>query len=280
MVKQIPKGSLVAFVKDFESGEFEDYYNALGRFVSKFSEVETNFLTALWHFGGLESPISQAVLSGVKIEGATGYINRIADAKGWTKKRRQRFKDFSDQLGLINKLRNDILHNGANWTGQQTWTVTNKLIAHTPSRIRTFPITVQLLKDAVSDLEKIENDLILFAWGHAMTKSTRRIFEEIRRKTWHYTPPPGFERPQKRRKTPRKKPTQSTPVHRKRLRDYPARHCESARAPNTSRRANKYTSILRERLRKCRQSGMDMGVRARSGRYNLAQSGGLSCSSY
>jgi hypothetical protein len=133
-----------------------------------FSGVETNLLSALWYLAKVESPTAQAVLTGIKVEGAIGLINRLADAQNWSKARKAEFKKFSDQLGLINKLRNDILHNGSNWTSSQTWTVTNRHSAHVPSRIRSYPVTAELLRSARRDLQKVEDDLVLFTWGEAM----------------------------------------------------------------------------------------------------------------
>jgi hypothetical protein len=188
-------------------GAFHEYHQALGEFVSVFSEVETNLLSALWYLAGLESPTAQAVLTGHKVEGAISLINRLADAKQWTDARKKEFKKFADHLGLINKLRNDISHNGSNWTSSQTWTVTNRRFAHIPSRIRSYPVTTELLRNARRDLQKIEGDLVLFTWGHAMSPSTLRNFQQASLQSWLYRPPPGFEMPQTNHKTPHKQPS-------------------------------------------------------------------------
>jgi hypothetical protein len=189
---------------DIQSGAFDEYHKTLGEFVSKFSEVEANLISALWHFAGVQRPIAQAVLTGTKVEGAISFINRVADAKHWRKSRRASFKEFSDQFGLINKLRNDILHNGSNWTASQTWTVTNRFFAHAPSKIRTYPVSADLLKRAKSDLELIETKLILFTWGYAMKPKTKRDFKESALHPWQYKPPLGFESGQTNQKTPHK----------------------------------------------------------------------------
>jgi hypothetical protein len=165
-------------------------------------------LSALWYLAKVEFPIAQAVLTGIKVEGAMGLINRLADAQNWSEARKAEFKKFSDQLALINKLRNDILHNGSNWTSSQTWTVTNRHFAHVPSRIRSYPVTAELLRNTRRDLQKIEGDLVLFTWGDAMPPPTRRNFEQAALLPWQYKPPPGFEMAQKSRKTPHKQPIQ------------------------------------------------------------------------
>jgi hypothetical protein len=145
MTEPNSKSGIGLLATDLEIGAFREYHEALGEFISVFSEVETNLLSALWHLAGVKPPIAQAVLTGIKVEGAIGLINRLADAENWSEARKASFKKFSDQLGLINKLRNDILHNGSNWTSSQTWTVTNRHSAHVPSRIRSYPVTSGLL---------------------------------------------------------------------------------------------------------------------------------------
>jgi hypothetical protein len=161
MSKSTSESGTVMLVTDLEIGSFREYHQALGEFISVFSEVETNLISAFWHLAGVKPPIAQAILTGHKVEGVIGLINRLADAENWSEARKAVFKKFSDQLGLINKLRNDILHNGSNWTSSQTWTVTNRHSAHVPSRIRSYPITAGLLRSARMDLQKIEGDLNL-----------------------------------------------------------------------------------------------------------------------
>ena len=89
-----------------------NYHRALGAFVTAFSRVEATLLKVLWILARLEAPYAQAVLSGVKIEGAMGLINRIAEAEQWPDNKKAEWQEVFTQLGLINKLRNDILHYG------------------------------------------------------------------------------------------------------------------------------------------------------------------------
>jgi hypothetical protein len=219
MTKKEPASGINTLVKDLDLGAFHEYHQALGEFVSVFSEVETNLLSALWYLAGLESPTAQAVLTGHKVEGAISLINRLGDAKQWPEPRKQQFKKFADHLGLINKLRNDILHNGSNWTSSQTWTITNRRFAHIPSRIRSYPVTTELLRNARRDLQKIEGDLILFTWGHAMPQPTLRNFQHASLHPWLYKPPPGFEMLKTSQKTPRKQPNQPKASRASRRRD-------------------------------------------------------------
>src|SRR5258708_35777082 len=101
MAKEKPASSVDTIAKlmtDLDIGAFHEYHQALGEFVSVFSEVETNLLSALWYLADVKPPIAQAVLTGIKVEGAIGLINRLADAQDWPPARKNEFKKFSDQL--------------------------------------------------------------------------------------------------------------------------------------------------------------------------------------
>jgi hypothetical protein len=135
-----------------------DAYNlALGRFVSIFSMVECCLQTYLWHFAGISKPTAQAVFSGIRVDGAMQLINRIADAHNWHDPAKERIKYVFSQLGMINRLRNDILHYGAETPADLggDWIVSNKQFAHIPERIQETKINPKILKDATYDLVRI-----------------------------------------------------------------------------------------------------------------------------
>lgn len=169
-----------------------DYYAALGRFVDAFARVETTLLRVLWTFAQLKSPYAQAVLSGVRIEGAMGLINRIADAESWKPERRQDWQKIFTQIGIINKLRNDIFHHGTAWFGQ-VWVVSNRDVAHLPERVREIHITPKILDKATKDLWDIFVFLTLLggpAVGEIYGRKSPTLMRQLRRKPWRYKQPP------------------------------------------------------------------------------------------
>lgn len=89
------------------------YMFALGNFISMFSALEAKLQAALWKFAGVTPPGAQAVFSGVRVNGAMQFINRLADAQNWDKARKDELQFMFAQLGIINRLRNDLLHYGA-----------------------------------------------------------------------------------------------------------------------------------------------------------------------
>ena len=143
---------------DLLSGDhrtYDRFYAALGRFVAEFSDVEAYLQTVMWRAAGVKPPVAPAVFSGVRIDQAISFMNRIADAKRWPKRRRDEFSYLSQQLGIINKLRNDILHYGAETDYAGRWLVSNEKFIHTPERLRETYIDERELANATSDLKKI-----------------------------------------------------------------------------------------------------------------------------
>ncbi len=169
----------------------EPYLLALGRFVSTFSQVEMMLQHVLWKFSKTAEPTAQAVFSGVRPETAMQFITRIAAAQKWKAKRKEEIEYVFSQLGMINKLRNDLLHYGASMEDEltDTWLITNARFVHIPERIQELRITPQLLLDAQADLAQILIRLIFLAWSRNMPTETRAVFRELREGAWRYKPP-------------------------------------------------------------------------------------------
>ncbi len=143
------------------------YMFALGNFISMFSALEAKLQAALWKFAGVSPPGAQAVFSGVRVNGAMQFINRLADAQNWDKARKDELQFMFAQLGIINRLRNDLLHYGASWQEleDETFVITNKPFVHVPERIQETRITPEILKDAAFDTAQILLRLIVFGWS-------------------------------------------------------------------------------------------------------------------
>lgn len=180
---------------------------ALGRFISMFSALEAKLQAALWKFAGVSPPSAQAVFSGVRVDGAMQFINRLADAQNWDKARKDELQFMFAQLGIINRLRNDLLHYGASWQEleDETFVITNKPFVHVPDRIQETRITPEILKDATFDTAQILLRLILFAWSDEYPEA-RKQFDPVLSTSWRYKPPP--QHPQSR-KTPKRSRTLS-----------------------------------------------------------------------
>lgn len=168
-------------------GPPRQYWEALGNFVSMFSLVEENMQIALWRCARVKSPIAPAIFSGTRVDAASSYIKRIAEAENWPNRKRKELDDVFKQLGELTRVRNDILHYGASMRGPEEWVVSNKLVAHTQDRIRETKITPAILNIMTNDLHKVIFHLIVLT---SRGKRVRHppIISEVLRRAWLYKP--------------------------------------------------------------------------------------------
>src|SRR5712692_9287026 len=90
------------------------YWESLGRFVSAYSSIEVTMQLALWTFAGLSRPMARALLAGsTRIDAAMNLISKVAEAQKWKASKKRELNVIFSHLGIINKIRNDILHFGA-----------------------------------------------------------------------------------------------------------------------------------------------------------------------
>jgi hypothetical protein len=134
------------------------------------------------------------------------FIRRIADAEKWRKERREEIEYLFSQFGMINKLRNDILHYGATdlATGlaePEEWLLSNELFAHTADRIRQMHITPRLLEDAAADLLTISVRLGILGLGNALSARHRATLRSVLGGAWRYKPPPPATPARRTRRT-------------------------------------------------------------------------------
>jgi hypothetical protein len=167
--------------------ETDEYLQALGTFIQGFADTELALQEALWRLARLKPPIAQAVLSGVRTEAAISLINRIADAKSWSNKRKAQFKHVFDQLQAINRLRNDILHHGSHLQKDGTWLSTNQKFVHVLAKTRRVTVTKTGLEQATGDLFEIRCRLVLLLHP---SKKAREVFSKVLTPAWRYKSAP------------------------------------------------------------------------------------------
>lgn len=138
----------------------EAYFSALGRFVTMFSLVESATALVLWGAAGLKPPMAQAVFSGTRMDVATGTIKRIFDINEESGYRKGKIVEAINQLSIITKARNDVLHYGIDFLSDPLdLRITNALFAHIGSKIRTTKISSDILENMTVDLARI---LVIF----------------------------------------------------------------------------------------------------------------------
>ncbi|MBM3530148.1 MAG: hypothetical protein FJX62_18855 [Alphaproteobacteria bacterium] len=130
-----------------------DYYEALGRFVDKFSRVEAAITRTLWHYAKTSPEIAKIVFSGAKLDSSTQYIKQIAKATNVRQELRDDLDDVFQQLGIINGVRNGVVHYGAEFVAEGNAIVSDALKAK--GEPYSFPISPDALNDMTADLDKI-----------------------------------------------------------------------------------------------------------------------------
>lgn len=138
-----------------------EYYEALGRFVDMFARAETAVTLTLWHYAKTSPEIAKIVFAGTKIEQGSTYIKQLAHATEATQELRDDLEDVLQHLGVVNGVRNAILHYGA----EPESVAKGKAIVSDALRAKgqpsTFPISPTSLNDMISDLYKIIGHLDL-----------------------------------------------------------------------------------------------------------------------
>ena len=143
---------------DTEEGKkrLSAYYEALGRFVDMFSRVETTVTLTLWHYAKTSPEIARVIFAGARMDLSSTFIKQLAETTGAPTDLQTDLAEVLQQASIINKVRNDILHYGANFVAEGAATVSNFIRAKgEPS---SFPISPDLLADMTKDLSKI--------WSH------------------------------------------------------------------------------------------------------------------
>src|SRR5215207_2080726 len=129
------------------------YYEALGRFCDMFARVETAITLTLWHYAKTEPEISKIVFTGSKIDVYSTYIKQMAAVAGVSQELQDDLSDVLQQLGVINGVRNKVLHYGAESVAEGNAIVSDALKAKgEPER---FPISPTSLGQMTADLTKI-----------------------------------------------------------------------------------------------------------------------------
>lgn len=164
------------------------YHQALGSFVSAFAMTEQLLQLTLRLFAGLENKIGSALLSGVRPDQAKDLLNRVLDVRNMGPVKGMLKRHF-DHLGLITKVRNDILHYGAEFETPEVLIVSNERDAHVPSRLREIRITPSSLRQMNLDLGTIRCGL-LAAVEEIIPSDRDYKWREHAREPWRYKPPP------------------------------------------------------------------------------------------
>lgn len=137
----------------------------------------------------LSDPVARSVFSGTRLRTSMDFINRIYEATGKTDKKVKLYYYFS-QLASINTMRDDIVHYGVSFTGEEgKLRFTNWRSAHIQSKFKNFSINAQLVDRMHDDLQTIILGVIIIIQGDVMATEDRERLQNLLPSTWQYKPP-------------------------------------------------------------------------------------------
>ncbi len=191
---------------------YERYWARLGRFIHEFSAIERGMQSLLRIVVGVSDPIGGAVFSGVKAHDAMSLVNRACEAKE-DEATKAELKPCFDQLGIINGVRNNIVHWGAT-AAEGEFLVSNRFLAHAEERVREYRVSEQDLLGMTVDLIKIGTHIGLVALRLSGERINDQLYDRMVKQvveaSWLYTPP---------QQQPPQKPKRANPAKRQRQRD-------------------------------------------------------------
>jgi hypothetical protein len=150
-----PKGIEPSTVTDVTE-KYDGYWKALGRFIHAFSDAEAIVQMLLWTESAVTVDVARSIFSGARIDTAKGFITRLRESRGVGE--HPQLKRAFDQLAVITRARNDIVHYGAKFDGT-TFSVSNSLVAHIPERTRSFAVSPEIFEEMIADLGAIRSIL-------------------------------------------------------------------------------------------------------------------------
>jgi hypothetical protein len=179
--------------------ERERYWQALGRFIHKFAIIEHQVAFALALYAKTPKGTAQAVFSGVRAGLALSLIDRIREARGAPAD--EDWNRAKGQFGIINSVRNDIVHFGALAESEGAFQISNANRT-IPSQAKVTPITADELDMMTDDLRTISETIFahqLVESGTEKGDKRANAARERGRAPWKYKPPRQARAQDKRR---------------------------------------------------------------------------------
>lgn len=163
----------------------DEYYAALGRFISGFSRTEKTLLEVLWVEAGLRHPEAPALLYGFRVANAIETLGRLYESRAKTL--HPTLLPALGQLSSINTARNWIVHWGLDvpegvTPDPKSLLVTNTFLAHNEGSQRKLPVSVADLEAMSTDAGFIQAVLTAQLMG-----ATPEILDALgKQRTWLY----------------------------------------------------------------------------------------------
>jgi len=174
------------------------FFETLGRFVVRFADVEGAVSLTLWRYAKTPRAVSLHVFASTRIDQGSTLIKQLALATGASQEKRDDLAYVLQQLGVINGVRNSILHHGVDSIAEGAAKSSNWLKAkEAPFEI---PVPPEHLEQMIADLNKITLHLL---FNHSdrpkpLAPENRAIFDQTLRRAWLYKFPAQKPAPAKK----------------------------------------------------------------------------------
>lgn len=182
-------------------GKRDAYMLALGEFISEFAWIEHLLFDLLRQEAGVDLLRAKALFSGVRIDAAKDLINRLHEVSE-IERDPELVRAFA-QIGVITRMRNDLVHYGSSGDPDVEQFVSNHRTAHTARALRESLVSAEILEAMRMDLVQISLILMeALQWGGPLTRAKKAEYLELAGSPWRYKP----ASPSPREKAPRKPP--------------------------------------------------------------------------
>lgn len=171
---------------------------ALGRFVGQFAQAEHYLLETLRVLGGVSEEFARAALAGMRADQAIASLTRLFELTDLDGKKQAAYNDVFAHFRQIGQARNLIFHYGIDYGVS-----TDKSRALTKAKVRSIPVSAEILDQMTDDADKITSHLIvnMFEHGYRRQIPIDAHLRETLQRPWRYKSPA---------QSPREKPAART----------------------------------------------------------------------
>jgi hypothetical protein len=153
--------------------EAATYNQAIGRFITQFSEAEVGLLyVAVSYMKITPFIVGMAAIAPVRVDSGITTIKRVIEARRLRGKSVRELVAVLDQLAVINKARNDLLHYGVG----SDQVITTEYVSHHKRLVRRRAFSIEIVRQLIGDIE----DIAMYLTCHFMKPDKiSRIFRRL-----------------------------------------------------------------------------------------------------
>jgi hypothetical protein len=149
---KLPNKTLNDLLRIMRDHNDREYFEALGRFIHEFSQVEQILYMLLCAKLKMEMKVAAALFSGLQTAGIISNIKRLYEADG--EKPPALMSTIFEHIGTLTTARNEIVHYGGEGSGAEERRVSTAIKSHMQKKAKDWPVSATTLGLMQSDAEK------------------------------------------------------------------------------------------------------------------------------